>query len=205
MMMNPLWYKNESKIKYVFCSSWWNSKNLWCVSHDWGQNRIYRGKRNFQCYTHQTLLRTMFRADWLYLLKVFYDISCNYEGHAWLKTLVVKQEVHLTTPSGNFPSAIWDPINSLWPSDTIWRQRSWPTLAQVMACSWRHKAITWINVDLSSVRSSGIHLRAISQEISQLPITEISLKIIYVKFHSNQRGANELMDNGPSEDICLEV
>ena len=25
-------------------------------------------------------------------------------------------------------------LNSLWPSDAIWRQRSWSTLAQVMAC-----------------------------------------------------------------------
>ena len=25
-------------------------------------------------------------------------------------------------------------INSLWPNDTIWRHRSWSTLAQVMAC-----------------------------------------------------------------------
>ena len=25
-------------------------------------------------------------------------------------------------------------VNSLWPSDIIWRQRSWSTLAQVMAC-----------------------------------------------------------------------
>ena len=25
-------------------------------------------------------------------------------------------------------------INSLWPSDAIWRQKSWSTLAQVMAC-----------------------------------------------------------------------
>ena len=28
--------------------------------------------------------------------------------------------------------------------------------------AWRHQAITWTNVDLSSVRSSGIHLRTIS-------------------------------------------
>ena len=27
---------------------------------------------------------------------------------------------------------------------------------------WRHQAITWTNVDLSSVRSGGIHLRTLS-------------------------------------------
>ena len=45
---------------------------------------------------------------------------------------------------------------------------------------------------LASVRASGIYLSAISQEIPQPPITEISLKIIYVKFNPNLPGANEL-------------
>ena len=43
--------------------------------------------------------------------------------------------------------------------------RTGSVLAQVMACSRRHQTITWTNVDLSSVRSSDNHLRAISQEI----------------------------------------
>ena len=34
-----------------------------------------------------------------------------------------------------------------------------------MACYLWHQAITRINVDLSSEASSGIHLRAISQEV----------------------------------------
>ena len=46
--------------------------------------------------------------------------------------------------------------DSLWPSDAIWWHRSGSTLAQVIA--WRHQAITWTNVDLSSVRYSGILL-----------------------------------------------
>ena len=58
---------------------------------------------------------------------------------------------------------------------------------------WRHQAITWTNVDLSSVRSSDIHLRASSQEIPQPSITEIIRKIKYLKFHSNFPGANELI------------
>ena len=28
----------------------------------------------------------------------------------------------------------WEAISSLWPSDAIWRQRTWSTLVQVMAC-----------------------------------------------------------------------
>ena len=51
-------------------------------------------------------------------------------------------------------------FNSLWPSDAIWRCRSGSTLAQVMACCLTTPAISWINVDLSSVRSNDIHLRA---------------------------------------------
>ena len=45
-------------------------------------------------------------------------------------------------------------------SDAIWRHRSGSTLAQWLV-AWRHQAITWTNVDLSSVRSCSIHLRAI--------------------------------------------
>ena len=37
---------------------------------------------------------------------------------------------------------------------------TWSTLVQVMACCWRHQAITWTNVDLS-VRSNDINLRVI--------------------------------------------
>ena len=59
--------------------------------------------------------------------------------------------------------------------------------------AWRHQANTWTNVDLSSVRSSGIHLRAISLEIPQAPFTKVSLKITYVKLNLNSPGANELM------------
>ena len=53
--------------------------------------------------------------------------------------------------------------------------------------------ITWTNVDWSSVKSSEIHLRAISHKIPQPLITKISMKITYLKFLSNLPGANELM------------
>ena len=45
--------------------------------------------------------------------------------------------------------------------------------------AWRHQAITWTNVDLPSVRSIGIHLSIISQEILQPSITKISWKIAF--------------------------
>ena len=56
--------------------------------------------------------------------------------------------------------------------------------------SWRHQAITWTNVDWSSVKS---RIRAISQEMPQPSITELYLKITYIKFHSNLPGINELI------------
>ena len=62
----------------------------------------------------------------------------------------------------------------------------------LVAC--QHQAITWTDVDLSSVRSSDIHLRAVSQEIPQPLIVKTSLEITYLKFHSNLPGANELKD-----------
>ena len=58
--------------------------------------------------------------------------------------------------------------------------------------AWRHQAITWTNVDLPSVRSIGIHLSAILQEILQQSITKISWKITFLKFLWNLPGANEL-------------
>ena len=59
--------------------------------------------------------------------------------------------------------------------------------------AWRHQAITWTNVDWSLVESSDIHIRAISQEMSQPSITNINLKIICLKFHSNIPGTNKLI------------
>ena len=58
--------------------------------------------------------------------------------------------------------------------------------------SQQHHAITWTNVDWSSVKSSDIHIKAISQEIPQPSVTKICLKITYLKFHSNFPGADEL-------------
>ena len=58
--------------------------------------------------------------------------------------------------------------------------------------AWRHQAITWINVDLSSLRSCDVHLRTISLEISQPSVPKISLKIIFPGFYLNLPGANEL-------------
>ena len=54
------------------------------------------------------------------------------------------------------------------------------------------QAITWTNVDLLSVRSSGTHLKAISWEIPQQPFAKFSLKTTHMKLNWNLPGANEL-------------
>ena len=53
-----------------------------------------------------------------------------------------------------------------------------------MFVAWWHQAITCYNIDLSSVRSSDINPRAISQKIAQPSTT----KITYLKLHSNLWG-----------------
>ena len=66
--------------------------------------------------------------------------------------------------------------------------RQWPV-------AWRHHAITWTNVDLSSIRSIGIHSSTILQQILQPPITTISWKITLVKFLWNLPRASEINDD----------
>ena len=83
--------------------------------------------------------------------------------------------------------------NSLWPNDAIWRQRSGSTLARVMACYWRHQAITWTHVDLSPVKSCGTHRRELLWEDLQIPISKTRLKIPFLELHSDLPGTIELM------------
>ena len=48
-------------------------------------------------------------------------------------------------------------FNSLWPDDAILHWRSWSTLVQVRLVAWLHRAMSWTNVVLPTVRSRGIH------------------------------------------------
>ena len=113
-----------------------------------------------------------------------------------------------------FCSGHYDIINSWWPNDTICHMVSlghhelmkslWPeqnaygdrdlgqNWLRWWLVAWRHRAITWTSVDLPSVRSIGIHLTTILQEILQPSITKISWKITILKFLWNLPGANEL-------------
>ena len=51
--------------------------------------------------------------------------------------------------------------------------------------AWRIQSITRANTDLSSVRSSDIHLRAISPEIPQTSALKIISKFVHLKFPSH--------------------
>ena len=61
------------------------------------------------------------------------------------------------------------------------------------------QAITWTNADWSSVKSSNIHVRAISQGMPQPSSIKIYLKMWCLKFHSNFPVANELMKWAPGQ------
>ena len=81
-------------------------------------------------------------------------------------------------------------INSLWPIITIWWYRSGSTLDQVMACCLTAPS-HYLN-QCWPVSSSDVHPRAISEKITESSITKPSLKITYLKFHSNFVGFNGL-------------
>ena len=61
--------------------------------------------------------------------------------------------------------------DSLWPINTIWRQSN--------------QAIVGIDVDFLSVRSCGILLRTISQEMATTSTLDISFKTTYEKISNN--------------------
>ena len=74
--------------------------------------------------------------------------------------------------------------------------RQWPV-------AWRHQAITWTNVNLSSLWSIDVHLRAVSVEISQPSVTKISLNIIFLRFYWNLPGVSELTRVYDFMRICV--
>ena len=86
-------------------------------------------------------------------------------------------------------------VNSLRPSDAIWRQRSWTTLVQVMACCLmapsHHLNQCWLIIN-----------KALWQSIEgYFKRDNTSVKIAYRKFQWNPPGLNELssdeLDNHP--------
>ena len=60
--------------------------------------------------------------------------------------------------------------------------------------AWWHQAITWTNVDLSSMEFCGIHLTTILQAAHEISVHGMSLKIMILKLQPHLPGANELID-----------
>ena len=121
------------------------------------------------------------------------------------KGILNSQEVRTLYNSATTRFGGWSPkwdtlsimlINSLRPSEAIWRHRCGSTLAQVMACCLmapsHYLNQCWLVI--SEVQwGNDINIRAISQEMPQPSVTKICLKITCLKFHSNFPGANELI------------
>ena len=59
--------------------------------------------------------------------------------------------------------------------------------------AWWHQ--TWTNVDYSSARSCGIHLRAISQQMPKISIVDVSSKITNLRLQQNLPGASDLIQS----------
>ena len=83
-------------------------------------------------------------------------------------------------------------INSLWPSDAIWRQGSRLTLVQVMACCLTAPSHYLNQCWLIITKVQWCSSEAVSLKKSQPSVTKISMKIIFVRFYWNLLGANEL-------------
>ena len=83
-------------------------------------------------------------------------------------------------------------MNSLWPSDTIWWHRSRPTLVHVMACCLTAPS-HYLNQCWVIISQVWWHsLRVISQEMLQISITDITLKMTNLNLEQHPPGANEL-------------
>ena len=84
----------------------------------------------------------------------------------------------------------------------------WSCNLHILRVAWWHQAITQTNLDLSSVKSWGIHIRAISLEMLKIYIIDMCLKIIYLKLHPHLPGINGLtsclcvMESGSVSIIC---
>ena len=133
-----------------------------------------------------------------------HQAASHYLSQCWPRSLSPYGVISPQSVSALAPWDRWFYFNSLWPSDTIWKHKSGSTLAQVMACCLMAPSHYLTNLDLSSVRSNGIHLSAILQEIAQPSVTKISFVIIHLKFCSNLSGANELTPQ-PSHIYCIYI
>ena len=80
-----------------------------------------------------------------------------------------------------------------WLINAQWHHRFGQHWLRLWLSAWRHKTITWTNVDLSSVRFSGIHLRVVSYAMPQASTTKVAFQINHLKFNWNLQGYIEVL------------
>ena len=124
----------------------------------------------------------------------FEDVKTWIKGKKWVSTTMhsawCKRGFTLESASlYNSVASLCAFINSLCPSDTIWRQRSGSTLAQIMACCLtapsHYLNQCWLEI-------IGIHPSAISQKMHKICQQKFSLKLKYSWIFMHLSGANEL-------------
>ena len=94
-------------------------------------------------------------------------------------------------------------VNLSWPSDAIWRHRTWSTLVQIMAyrLTVLNHYLKRNNVDQSSVRSCGVRLKVILCDILNISIPYMGLKIINLTLQLHLTGATKLSNSSKNRDF----
>ena len=86
-------------------------------------------------------------------------------------------------------------VNSFWPGDAIWCQRSGSTLVRVMACcqmaprNYLHLSLCWLIFNIFFC----IGMTTISQESFKIPIDKLILKLTFLQLQPQLSSDNEFM------------
>ena len=89
-------------------------------------------------------------------------------------------------------------VNPFWPRDKIWRQRSWSTLARVIAWCLTAPSNYQTNVDYSVARFCGIHYFTASS-----PATIQCDKITNYPFKISDKSHRDRTNNGSDESFVV--
>ena len=89
----------------------------------------------------------------------------------------------------NMLNLFWKELNSLWPSDVIWRPQSGSVLAEVMACCLTSPS-HYLNQYWLIIKG-GNHTRAISQRVPELIFCIMIMEMKLLKLLPYLPGANE--------------
>ena len=143
---------------------------------------------------HWLLKMPVHHQAWYWLCRTDNLCCCSWFNFIYYRSSQIQDNIQIMNISFMSFKTIQH-VNSLGPSDAIWRQRSGSTLVQVMACCLTAPShyLNQCRLIISKVEwhsSKGEFTRDTSAII-----TEIIWKIKDLKFHSNFPGANELIVN----------